>query len=74
MTERPILHLIRPIATGRESAAKLSAVSDGYRVAVAAYRLAADLGCSGDLFDALWDLVEREAAAAEAQITAGRQE
>ena len=67
MTQRPKLHVIRELGTGRQSAARLSAISNGYRVAAEAYRLVADLGCSGDLFDALWDLVEREAATAEAK-------
>lgn len=35
--------------------------NDGYRVATDAYNLAMDLGCSGDLHDALWALCEREA-------------
>lgn len=31
-----------------------------YRVATEALAIAADLGCSGDLYDALQDLAERE--------------
>jgi hypothetical protein len=62
MTERPKLHVVR---TFGKKAEKLRAISDGFRVAADAYRLASDLGCSGDLYTALWDLVEREAASAE---------
>lgn len=50
----------------RPTAARLSEVSPAYRVAVEALNLAADLGCSGDLYDALWALCEREAKAYEA--------
>lgn len=51
---------------------RLVDVSDGYRVAVEALRLAADLGCSGDLYAALWDLVTREAEAAEKRLAEKR--
>lgn len=44
--------------------AKLKDISEGYRVATEAYALAAELGCSGDLADALWSLVTREAKTA----------
>lgn len=68
MTERPRLHVVR--AFGKK-ADKLRSISDGFRVAADAYKLAADLGCSGDLFDALWDLVETEAKAAEKRLANG---
>lgn len=41
---------------------RLKALSEGYRVAVEARSIAADLGCSGDIYDALTALCDREAA------------
>ena len=37
----------------------------GYRAASEALVIAADLGCSGDIYDALWDLCQREAQRVE---------
>lgn len=62
MNNRPILHVVREFSDRSD---KLAKIHEGYRVAAEAYRLASDLGCSGDLFDALWSLVEREAKTAE---------
>jgi hypothetical protein len=42
-----------------------------YRVASDALSIAADLGCSGDLYDALFDLCRREAAAYETRSAGG---
>lgn len=64
MTERPKLHVVRQF--GRK-AEKLRQISDGFRVAAEVYELASELGCSGDLYSALWEMVEREAKAAEAK-------
>lgn len=46
--------------TEHQPSARLRDMSDGYRVAAEALNVAADLGCSGDLYDALWAIVERE--------------
>jgi hypothetical protein len=47
---------------------RLADLSDGYRVAAEAYRLAADLGCGGDLYDALFHLLQSEAKKVEAAL------
>ncbi len=38
---------------------------DGYRVAAEAFRIAASLGCSDSLYEALFEMVKREAARVE---------
>lgn len=38
----------------------------GYRVAAEAFRIAASLGCSDSLFEALFEIVKREARRVEA--------
>lgn len=58
-------------AEDAQPSARLSDLCDGYRVAAEALVLAADLGCSGDLYDALWSLCQREAATYEAAHQAG---
>lgn len=45
---------------------KLSS-DDGYRVAAEAFRLAASLGCQESLYEALFEIVKREAARVEAK-------
>lgn len=51
-----------PIAKDKQ---RLADLSDGYRVASEAFRTAADLGCSGDIYEALFSLVQREAEKVE---------
>lgn len=46
-----------------QPSARLRDLSPTYRVATEALVIAADLGCSGDLYDALWALCQREADA-----------
>lgn len=50
----------------RPQAAKLADISPGYKVATEAFELASKYGVSGDAYDSLWDLVQREAKKAEA--------
>lgn len=64
MSARSNLVLIR--CRERQPSQRIRDLSEGYRVATDALVIAADLGCSGDLYDALYELVEREAAKAEA--------
>lgn len=52
-------------APERQPSARLRDLSDGYRVASDALMIVADLGCSGDIYDAIWALCEKEAAAAQ---------
>lgn len=54
----------------RQPSARLRDASPTYRVAVEALNIAADLGCDGAIYDALWGLCEREAKAAEANMGA----
>lgn len=54
-----------PLSTDKK---RLADLSDGYRVASEAFRTAADLGCSGDVYDALFALVRREANKVEAAL------
>lgn len=63
MTTRSTLVLLR--APDRQPSARLRDLSEGYRVASDALRIAADLGCSGDIYEALWALCEREADAVQ---------
>lgn len=63
MTARSSIVLLR--TPERQPSARLRHISDGYRVATDALLIVADLGCSGDIYDAIWALVEREAAAAQ---------
>lgn len=58
MTARSTLVLLR--GPERQPSKRLRDVSEGYRVATDALVIAADCGCSGDLYDALWALCERE--------------
>jgi len=46
-------------------------LSDGYRVAAEALTIAADLGCSGDIYDALTALMLREAGKVNAGLGLG---
>jgi len=57
--------MTRPLRHAPLSPERLRDKSDGYRVATEALKIAADLGCSGDLYSALTDLVMREAERAE---------
>lgn len=58
MTAAPIVLYRRRETVASE---RLRAACDGYRVAVEAREIAADLGCSGDIYDALTALADREA-------------
>jgi hypothetical protein len=51
----------------RQPSQRLREACDAYRAAADAYVLACDLGCSGDLADALYALMQREATAFEAR-------
>jgi len=50
----------------RQPSRRLRQLSDGYRVATDALLAAAELGCSRDIYDALWRICEREADAYQA--------
>jgi len=47
----------------RQPSARIADECPAYRVATEALAIAMDLGCSGDLYDALWALCQREADA-----------
>lgn len=51
----------------RQPSQRLREASAAYRVAADAYVLACYLGCSGDLADALYALMQREAEMVEAR-------
>lgn len=55
----------------RQPSERLRDLSPTYRVASEALTIAADLGCDGAIYDALYALVEREARAAEAAASMG---
>ena len=59
MNERSNIVLFK--SRERVPSQRLRELDDGYRVATDALIIAADLGCSGDIYDALWGLCQREA-------------
>lgn len=63
MNARSTLVLLR--GPERQPSKRLRELSEGYRVATDALGIVADLGCSGDIYDAIWALCQREADAAQ---------
>lgn len=51
----------------RQPSPRLATVSDGYRVASEILVAVADLGCSGDIYDYVHSVMERERVATEGQ-------
>lgn len=65
MSNRARVVLVR--CRDRVPSHRLRGLSDGYDAACEAMLIAADLGVSGDVYDALWDLCERWRGKAESK-------
>lgn len=52
--------LVERLAAERQPSQRIRDLSPGYRAATEALQIAADYGCDGRLYDALWRLCMRE--------------
>jgi hypothetical protein len=60
--------LVQRRALEQQASERLKAECPEYRTAAEALRVAADLGCSGDIYDALYDLMRQTGEQYEAKV------